>query len=134
MGYCSRLVFQSLRLVSRVARPISQRLLPWFLTSMSFLIPEKRLFETETLVAFHHPRPSYRVHILLLPKGAIASPHELDPNKHGQFLADLFRAVRALVDEFHLQDAGYRLITNGGKHQDIPLLHFHLVSAADPDP
>ena len=134
MGYYSRLVFQSLRLLSRVGRPISRRLIPWFLTFMSFLIPDKRLFETETLVAFHHPRPSYRVHILLLPKAAIASPHELDPNEHGQFLADLFRAVHALVDEFHLQDTGYRLITNGGEHQDIPLLHFHLVSAADPDP
>ncbi len=133
MQLYSRSVFHLLRLASRAARPISQRLLPWFLTNMSFLIPEKRLFETETLVAFHHPRPSYRVHILLLPKAAIASPHELDPTDHGQFLADLFQAVRALVGEFHLQEAGYRLVANGGKYQDIPLLHFHLVTDDVPE-
>jgi len=30
------------------------------------------------------------------------------------------------VDEFHLQ--AYRLIVNGGKYQDFPHLHFHLIS------
>ncbi|MEZ4510613.1 MAG: hypothetical protein R3C62_01950 [Chloroflexota bacterium] len=35
---------------------------------MSFLIPVQRLRETATLLAFHHPKPSYPLHILLVPK------------------------------------------------------------------
>ena len=41
---------------------------------------------------------------------------------------DLFVAVRKMVDQFQLDDIGYRLIVNGGKYQEIPQLHFHLVS------
>jgi hypothetical protein len=33
-----------------------------------------------------------------------------------------------LVRRFDLARSGYRLIVNGGQAQDIPQLHFHLVS------
>ncbi len=56
---------------------------------MSFAIPVGRLRETETLIAFHHPRPSYPMHILLIPKMGLASPADLGP-EDAEFLADLF--------------------------------------------
>ena len=40
---------------------------------------------------------------------------------------DLIQIVQSLVLEFHLEN-GCRLITNGGMYQDIPILHFHLIS------
>ena len=33
---------------------------------MSFVIPVKRLRETDTLMAFYHPKPSYRFHVFLV--------------------------------------------------------------------
>ena len=92
---------------------------------MNFAIPVKRLRETETLMAFHHPKPSYPFHILLVPKKAVASLKEFD-STDTSFLSDLYATVQSLVDEFHL--AAYRLIVNGGEYQDFPQLHFHLVS------
>lgn len=92
---------------------------------MSFVIPVKRLRETETLMAFHHPKPSYSFHVLLVPKKAVASLKDLD-SKDTSFLADLYSTVQSLVEEFHL--AAYRLIVNGGEYQDFPQLHFHLIS------
>ena len=92
---------------------------------MSFVIPVKRLRETETLIAFHHPKPSYSFHILLIPKRQVASLQELD-SKDTAFLSDLYANVQSLVDEFHLN--AYRLIVNGGEYQDFPHLHFHLIS------
>ncbi len=94
---------------------------------MSFIIPVRRLRETPTLIAFHHPRPSYPLHILLAPKKALASLTDLTPG-HAEFLAELFQTVQSLVAEFELEQTGYRLIVNGGQYQDVPLLHFHLVS------
>ena len=44
---------------------------------MSFAIPLHKLRETPTLLAFYHPQPSYPVHILILPKRAIASLADL---------------------------------------------------------
>ena len=97
----------------------------WTFTHMNFAIPVKRLRETDTLLAFHHPKPSYSFHVLLVPKKAIVSLKDLD-SKDTLFLSDLYSAVQSLVDEFNL--AAYRLIVNGGEHQDFPQLHFHLVS------
>ena len=94
---------------------------------MSFAIPVHRLRETPSLIAFHHPKPSYPVHILVVPKKAIASLSDLTPTDT-DFVLDLFSTVQSLVLEFDLQKAGYRLVVNGGKYQDVAQLHFHLVS------
>lgn len=100
-------------------------LIGWMFAHMSFAIPVKRLRETETLMAFHHPKPSYPFHILLVPKRAVKILMEFDSND-SSFLTDLYSTVQSLVDEFHL--ASYRLIVNGGEFQDFPQLHFHLIS------
>ena len=92
---------------------------------MSFAIPVKRLRETDTLMAFHHPKPVYPFHVLLVPKKAVQSLAELD-TADVAFLADLFSTVQSLVKEHQLP--AYRLIVNGGEYQEFPHLHFHLIS------
>jgi histidine triad (HIT) family protein len=100
-------------------------LIGWIFAHMSFAIPVQRLRETEALMAFYHPKPAYKFHVLLVPKKAIASLKEFD-SRDSVFLTDLYSTVQSLVDEFHL--SAYRLIVNGGEYQDFPQLHFHLVS------
>jgi histidine triad (HIT) family protein len=95
-------------------------------TYFSNLLPVHKVVETDYLVAFYHPRPSYVFHLLVMPKKAYANFLELpaaDP-----FLGELTEVVQKLVKQFNLEPAGYRLIVNGGAFQDIPQLHFHLVS------
>ena len=94
---------------------------------MSFAIPVKRLRETNTLMAFYHPKPSYSFHVLLVPKKAVTSLKDFDPTDI-TFLTDLYSTVQSLVNEFQLP--AYRLIVNDGEYQDFPQLHFHLVSDA----
>jgi histidine triad (HIT) family protein len=92
---------------------------------MSFAIPVKRLRETPNLIAFQHPSPSYKVHLLLIPKRQVQSLADLNPQDTA-FLADLYVTVQSLVKELDLK--AYRLIVNGGEYQDFPHLHFHLIS------
>ena len=111
-----------------VHRPLIPALVGWMFAHMSFAIPVKRLRETETLLAFYHPRPAYPFHVILLPKKEIhtfADLQSADP-----FLPELVAAAQSLVDEFHL--TSWRLIVNGGGNQDFPHLHFHLVSDNGP--
>ncbi len=96
-------------------------------TKASFMIPVNRLRETETLLAFHHPKPSYPVHILLMPKLELPNFMALEANDPA-FMADVVKTAQSLVEEFGLAEKGYRLIVNGGEYQDFPHLHFHLVS------
>jgi histidine triad (HIT) family protein len=109
----------------RLARTrAGRKLVGWIFAYMSFAIPTKLLRETETLLAFHHPKPTYPFHLVLVPKESVPSLLELDPAS--AFLPDLFAAVQSLVAEFQLP--AYRLIVNGGEFQDFPHLHFHLIS------
>jgi histidine triad (HIT) family protein len=121
-----RLIFRICR-TPRLARGAAHGL-HFLFTRMSFAIPVHRLRETGTLLAFHHPQPAYPLHILLVPRRAIPSLAELDPARDAPFLADLFAAVQSLVEEYHLEQGGYRLIVNGGQFQDFPYLHFHLIA------
>ena len=92
---------------------------------MSFAIPVKRLRETDTLMAFYHPKPSYPFHVIVIPKKDVASLMHIDASD-AAFLSDLYSTVQSLVDEFKLP--AYRLIVNGGEFQEFPQLHFHLVA------
>jgi histidine triad (HIT) family protein len=105
--------------------PLVRRLIGWVVEHMNFAVPVKRLRETQTLMAFYHPKPSYKFHVLLVPKKAVATLQELDP-KDMSFLSDLYSTVQSLVEEYQL--SAYRLIVNGGEYQDFPQLHFHLIA------
>jgi histidine triad (HIT) family protein len=105
--------------------PIIIQSIGWIFAHVSFIIPVARLRETSSLLAFHHPSPGYKFHVLIIPKRETASLAQLDLQDTA-FLTDLYSTVQSLVDEFHLR--AYRLIVNGGEVQDFPHLHFHLIS------
>ena len=90
-------------------------------------MPGERLAETENWFAVRHPKPTYPLHILLIPKKPIhdwlSFPQD-DPQLYGEFI----RLSQRLIIEEGLTEKGYRLIINGGEYQSIPQLHVHLVS------
>ena len=104
--------------------PPGRFLIGWMFAHMSFAIPAKHLRETDTLLAFYHPKPAYPFHVIILPKKDIRSFAELEPGD--PFLADLIATVQSLMEEYHLP--GYRVIVNAGEYQEFPHLHFHLIS------
>lgn len=116
------------RLLFSLAR---SRWLGWLVgqmfTHMSFLLPVSRLHETATVMAFYHPRPVYPFHVLLVPKRPLASLNDITA-QDANFLLELFQVVQNLVQEFGLDEPGYRLVCNGGPNQDVPHLHFHLIA------
>jgi histidine triad (HIT) family protein len=105
-------------------RPVFYRIFIWMLNNLPFVMPVKRLRETEHLLAFFHPRPAYPFHIIIISKQSIRSLADMEPAS--PFLADLVATTQSLVDEYHL--TAYRLIVNGGEYQEFPHLHFHLIS------
>jgi histidine triad (HIT) family protein len=115
------------QLLSLARSPFGRLLIGWIFAHMSFAIPVNRLRDTDTLLAFYHPKPSYPIHILLVPKKAIGSLVDLQ-SEDDVFLAEVFHVTQDLVKELNLTISGYRLIVNGGENQDVPQLHFHLIS------
>src|SRR5690348_15648330 len=99
----------AMRRLLQILRP----LINWIFAYMSFLIPVHRLRETSSLLAFHHPTPSYKFHVLIVPKRQVDSLAKLDISDT-VFLTDLYSTVQSLVNEFQLK--AYRLIVNGGEY------------------
>jgi histidine triad (HIT) family protein len=116
-----------LRLYSLLRRSFFYRIFTWMLNNIPFAIPVKYLRETETLLAFFHPKPAYPFHVIIVPKKAIRTFSDISPVD--PFLRDLVTVAQSIVAEYHLP--AYRLIVNGGEYQEFPHLHFHLVSDAD---
>jgi len=106
-------------------------ILGWVFAHFSFVLPVRRLRETETLLAFHHPQPSCPVHILLVPKKALRSFTEVTA-ADAELISEIIQTAQSLIEEFNLERGGYRLIVNGGDYQDVAQLHFHLVSETPP--
>jgi histidine triad (HIT) family protein len=130
MARSSSLKAEFLSLLLRVARWYPLR--PWvgfFYRHMNRFLPADRLGENAHWIAFHHPQPDYPLHILILPKQEIQAL-TLAPHDELSLYADLFRLVDQIIQDFNLESQGYRLITNGGPNQSIPIWHWHLVSDA----
>lgn len=113
--------------------PCLKPLVTFFFNHMNQFLPIDRLYEGDFWEAFHHPNPAYPLHILILPKAAIASLVEAPGDQTG-FYADLFSIIQHLIQELNLEERGYRLITNGGPNQSLPQWHWHLISGEDTTP
>jgi diadenosine tetraphosphate (Ap4A) HIT family hydrolase len=64
---------------------------------------------------------------LIVPRRSITGLAALKPDDSG-LLNEVIEIVKSLVISLDLESSGYRLIVNGGKYQEFPQLHFHLVS------
>jgi len=103
----------------------------WVFVHMSFIIPVQRLYESNSLLAFHHPAPSYPFHVLIVPKKDLPGMQSISSSDAG-LLLEVIQVVQAFVKNFGLEKTGYRLVANGGAFQDIPQLHFHLIAEQPP--
>jgi histidine triad (HIT) family protein len=98
---------------------------------MNAALPGQRLYQSQTVYAIFHPSPAYPLHILIIPKRPITGLDQLNEGD-GELMMEIIQVVQQLIERFHLQVHGYRLIVNGGSYQEIPQLHFHLVSDINP--
>ncbi len=89
--------------------------------------PLEVVFEDEYVLAYHHTRPFWAVHIVVVPKQHIDSLLTL----HGDDLAGRLLAVVQDVAATVLADHGAAAVTtNLGEYQDSKHLHVHVHSGA----
>ncbi len=91
------------------------------------VIPSKRAYEDERILAFHDIHPQAPVHILVIPKVHIPSVNGVNFD-NADVVGHIFAAIPLIAKEAGLAE-GYRVITNIEKHgcQSVPHLHFHIL-------
>ena len=83
--------------------------------------------ETAAVLAYHHTRPFWETHIVVIPKRHISSLLTLT-EADDPILLELFEVIRLVAAEVVKQKGAARVLTNLGKYQDSKHLHFHIYS------
>ncbi len=85
------------------------------------------VLETDTVLAYHHTRPFWPVHIVVIPKLHVPSLTDLGDAPEG-LLGELMEAVRKVAVKVEAEHGAARVLTNLGEYQDSKHLHFHVNS------
>lgn len=92
-------------------------------------IPCNKVYEDETVLAFHDIAPKAPVHVLIIPKQHLTGLQDAGP-ADAALLGQLLVTINKIAAQLGVQETGYRLITNAGTGagQEVPHLHFHLLA------
>ena len=83
------------------------------------------VLETENVLAFHHTRPFYPVHIVVIPKRHVSSLLTLEKEDE-PLLLEMLQIVRQVAAQIVEQHGACRVLTNLGDYQDSKHLHWHV--------
>jgi len=97
---------------------------------LSGSIEVDKVHETENVLAYHHTRPFWETHIVVIPKRHISSLLTLEVSDSELFL-ELFEVIRFVAAEVVSKEGAARVLTNLGDYQDSKHLHFHVYSGTE---
>ncbi|MCP3915004.1 MAG: HIT domain-containing protein [bacterium] len=81
--------------------------------------------ETDDVLAYHHTRPHWPVHIVVIPKRHVPSLVDFG-EEDISVLGSLLAVVREVAADVMAEHGGARVLTNLGEYQDSKHLHFHV--------
>ncbi len=85
----------------------------------------EKVYESKKVIAFHHTKPSYQKHVVVIPKKHIKDFLCLQ-EKDNDILLEMLSVAKNIAATYDLND-GVRIVTNMGAFQDSPYLHFHVI-------
>lgn len=90
-------------------------------------IPSNKVYEDETMLAFHDINPEAPVHVLVIPKKHIPSMDGVDA-ENSKWVAAIFEKIPHIAKLAGITN-GYRVISNCGADaaQSVMHLHFHIL-------
>ena len=100
------------------------------------VIPSRKVYEDDQLLAFHDINPWAPVHFLMIPKQHIASMAQVTP-EHEALLGRMMMLAPKLALEQGCRpypEGGFRILTNTGTEggQEIHHLHLHVMGGPRP--
>lgn len=87
----------------------------------------KKEYESEDVLAYHHTRPFWPVHIVVIPKKHIASFTTLS-EEETPILLEIVEVIKKLAAKVQEEQGAARILTHLGEYQDSKHLHFHISS------
>ncbi|MBG6098600.1 histidine triad (HIT) family protein [Nocardioides luteus] len=85
------------------------------------------MYEDEHVLAFHHTRPFWAVHIVVVPKRHIGSLTTVSAEDETD-VRELFDVVQTVARDVEREHGAAAVLTNLGAYQDSMHLHVHIHS------
>lgn len=85
----------------------------------------EKVMETEEVLAYHHTKPFWPVHIVVIPKQHIPSLTNLAGHDM-RIVHHVLEVVTQIARQVEAEYGACRVLTNLGDYQDSKHLHFHV--------
>ena len=86
--------------------------------------PVEKVLETDNVLSYHHTRPFWETHIVVVPKQHVDSLLTVD----NDLLIELMDVAKKVATQVLADKGAVRVLTNLGEYQDSKHLHFHVYS------
>ena len=83
--------------------------------------------DSETVLAFHHTRPFWPVHVVVVPKRHVPSLTDMR-GADDELVRDLLEVVQQIARVVEAEHGAACVLTNLGAYQDSKHLHVHVCS------
>lgn len=100
------------------------------------VIPSKKIYEDEDMIAFHDIRPAAPIHFLMVPKTHIPMLSDAT-QEHSQLLGKMMVIAPKLALEAGAtpgKEGGFKVLINNGAEGGQEVYHIHLHVLAGPRP
>ena len=84
----------------------------------------RKVFESETVLAYYHTRPFWETHIVVIPKKHVDSLLTVNT----ELLTEVLEVVKTIAARVMEETGAARVLTNLGEYQESKHLHFHVNS------
>lgn len=90
-------------------------------------IPSNKVYEDDTVLAFHDIAPQAPVHVIVIPKTHICCAAEIN-EENSAVIAHIFEVIAKIAKDLGLEK-GFRVINNCGEDggQTVGHIHFHII-------
>ncbi len=90
-------------------------------------IEVEKVYETENVLAYHHTKPFWETHIVVIPKKHISSIFAVQVEDE-PLLLELCEVIRKVAEMVVKEKGAARILSNTGEYQDSKHLHIHINS------
>lgn len=88
-------------------------------------LPSKKVYESQSVLAFHDINPISKIHVLVIPKKQYIDYSDFINRAKKDEIVEFFIEVNKIAKE-HLNLDDYKLVTNCGPKSGQLVFHFHI--------
>jgi histidine triad (HIT) family protein len=88
------------------------------------------IVENDNVLAFHHTKPHWPVHIVVIPKKHIPSLIDATEDDN-EIILKFLRVIKTISQDVVKKHGACRVLTNLGKYQDSKHLHWHIACGGE---